>query len=567
MSGLFGSLGVGRSALFANQLVLQTTANNVANAGRAGYSRQRVDLAASFPENLPVGQLGTGVSVEGVRRLRDRFLDQQYLHAEQSRSQREADLATLQQVETLFGEPSDSGLRSSLSTFFSALQDLSTYPQDATTRRAALEQADIVAGDLRRLRAGLDDLTRNIETTLAGRVNEVNGLLGEIAEYNDRIHALAVGGSSANDLMDGRDLSLDKLAALVGIVRTDRGDGMVGVTLAGGGGVLVEGTAASELGVVFDGTADAYRLSLEGTQVSPTGGEIAGLLQARNDPDGTLKFTKSRLDALAGGLIEQVNRIQASGSGSLALARAVGQSAVTDPAIPLGSAGLPFSVTPGSFQIFVYDAASQAVTAAGTITLTAATSLDDLAGQLNGVAGLTAGVTGGTLEISAAAGSQFRFAADDTNSLVALGLNPFFTGSNAGSIAVNPALLADPRLLTTGWPDPSTGQVAAGDNRAALALADLGTAKVLEGGTASLVDTYAEMIGTLGARTAAADRAATSEALVVQAISTQRERVSGVSLDEEMTTMIETQRAFQASARVVQVVDELLNTLINGMLS
>ena len=78
MSTLFGILGTARSGLYASQLALQTTSNNVSNAGTPGYSRQRVDQVESLPEILPVGQLGTGVRVDSITRLRDLFADTQF---------------------------------------------------------------------------------------------------------------------------------------------------------------------------------------------------------------------------------------------------------------------------------------------------------------------------------------------------------------------------------------------------------------------------------------------------------------------------------------------------------
>jgi flagellar hook-associated protein 1 FlgK len=130
---------------------------------------------------------------------------------------------------------------------------------------------------------------------------------------------------------------------------------------------------------------------------------------------------------------------------------------------------------------------------------------------------------------------------------------------------VSAALRADPNLLVVGYPDPTTGVVAAGDNRAALAMAGLSEQKVLGGGSASLTDYYAETIGVLGARTATANRLVETQALVTQTIQNQREQVSGVSLDEEMIELTKAQRAFEASAKLVVVVDELLDTVVNGL--
>ena len=565
MSSLFGSLGVARSALFANQLILQTTANNVANAGRPEYSRQRVDLAASVPETLPVGQVGTGVTVAGIRRLRDQFMDQQFARAQQSLGEYEAEQSTLSQIEALLGEPSDEGLRASLSQFFTAMRDVASYPEDYTTRRAALEQGEILASDLRRASVGLTELKRNIESEITGRVGEANTLLEEIGRLNSQIQTVVVAGGSPNDLLDRRDQAVDEISKLLSVSRVERPDGTLSLSLTGGGGVLVDGTTVAALGTQLSATSDDYQLTLGGTVVRVTGGEMAGLFHSRNDVDGFVKYTQGRLDTLAGTLIEQMNAIQAGGAGNAGLTNVSSQYAVTDPTMPLGSAGLPFGLTvPGSLTVFVYDNTG-AVSGSGAITVTAATTLNDLATQFGAIAGLSSSVSGGTLNIGAGSGQSFRFAGDTTNLLPVLGLNSFFTGTNASTIAVNSALRSDPNLLSVGFPDPTTGVIAAGDNRAALAMAGLSERKVLGGGAASLTDYYAETIGVVGARTDAVNRLVESQTLVTRTIQNQREQVSGVSLDEEMIELTKAQRAFEASAKLIQVVDELLDTVVNGL--
>jgi flagellar hook-associated protein 1 FlgK len=345
----------------------------------------------------------------------------------------------------------------------------------------------------------------------------------------------------------------------------ERPDGTLALSLTGGGGVLVDGTTVATLGAQLSATSDDYQLTLGGTLVGVAGGAIAGLLHSRNDADGYVKYAQGRLDTLAATLIEEMNRIQTAGAASTGLQTVTSQYAVTDPTAPLGSAGLPFGLTvPGTLTVFTYDTATGALAGSATIPVTAATTLNDLAAQFS-VAGLSASVSGGTLTLGAAAGQSFRFAGDTSNLLPALGLNSFFTGTNASTIAVNAALLADPNLLTVGFADPVTGVVAAGDNQAALAMAGLSDQKVLGGGAASLTDFYAETVGVLGARTAANNRLVETQTLVTQTIQNQREQVAGVSLDEEMIELVKAQRAFEASAKLVQVVDELLDTVVNGL--
>jgi flagellar hook-associated protein 1 FlgK len=566
MSTLFGTLGVAKSALSATQLAIQTTSNNVANAGTTGYTRQRVDLVEALPETLSIGQVGTGVAVDGIRRLRDQFLDQQISQVRQALGEYEAEQSTLAQIEALLGEPSENGLQESLSRFFTSLSDLASYPSDPTTRRAVLEQGQILAGDFNRLGNGLTDLKRNLESEIQTRVSEANRFVQEIASLNGQIQAVTIAGGSPNAFLDRRDAVMDDLAELVSITSRTRSDGTIQVSLSGGGGILVDGTAAGTLSARLSAGADAYELTLGDTLVTPRGGRLGGLFHSRNDSGEYVKYVESQLDALAATLVERMNRLQASGAGTAALATATSQNATSSASTPLVSAGLPFSLTvPGSFKVFVYDASTQSVTASGTVTVTSTTTLTDVATQLGGITGLSASTSGGTLTVGAAAGSGFRFASDTSNVLAALGLNAFFTGTNARTMAVNGALLTDPRLLSAASPDPTTGLVGAGDNSVALAMAGLRRDTVLDGGTATPSDYYAATIGVVGARAAAVNRLTESQSLILQTFQNRREQVSGVSIDEEMTDLIRYQRAFEASARMIQVVDELLDTVINRM--
>jgi flagellar hook-associated protein 1 FlgK len=564
MSTLFGALGVARSGLLANQLALQTSSHNVANAGRADYTRQRVEMAAQYPETLAIGQIGTGVTVEGVRRLRDRFLDQQFIQARQVLGDQQARQETLARVESLLGEPSENGLQNSLSSFFTALRDLASYPEDLTTRRAVLEQADVLAGDMRRIRGDLSQVERDLETEILQRVTDANALIREIASLNDQIQTVLVAGGSPNDLLDRRDGTVERLAELVGITVADQPNGVVHVSLAGGGGMLVSGTAAQPLTVAPISPGKDVEIELAGLPVNLRHGRLSGLLSARNDPAESVKQAETDLDDLAAALIRTINGLQSTGSGSAGLTDVTSEVAVSDPAAPLLSADLPFPVTAGQVTLFAYDAAG-AVIGQGQVTVTATTTLTDVATQLGGISGISAEVSGGRLRIRAGGGGSFR-AAQDTGALfVGLGVNGLFSGTDASTIAVNPTLAADPRLLSTGQPDLATGIVGSGDNRVVLAMAGTSEARILGGGTSTLGEFFAAAVGAVGARTAAANRRVEGQDLVVQAIDTQRQQTAGVSLDEEMASLVQTQRAFEASARMVRVVDELLDLVVNGL--
>ena len=134
----------------------------------------------------------------------------------------------------------------------------------------------------------------------------------------------------------------------------------------------------------------------------------------------------------------------------------------------------------------------------------------------------------------------------------------FFTGTTAGSIEVNAALMGNPALLQASG-DPS----AAGDNRTALALASLANRPLAALGGQTLAASYARTVTGLGESLATANGQVTDQQLVSRMLQTQRSSVSGVSIDEEMTDLVKYQKAFQASARIISTIDELLNEVIN----
>ena len=163
----------------------------------------------SLPELLPAGQLGTGVQVDTITRLRDLFADTQFRQANQTLGQRDTELATLEQIQGIFGEPSDSGLQASLSTFYSAAQGVANNPTDLTARTDLKESGMSLAGDFNSLQSESTLLKRNTEAEITTQVGEVNTLLQQIAGLNGQIQSVVVAGGSPNDLLDRRDSLTD----------------------------------------------------------------------------------------------------------------------------------------------------------------------------------------------------------------------------------------------------------------------------------------------------------------------------------------------------------------------
>ncbi|MCC6465208.1 MAG: flagellar hook-associated protein FlgK [Planctomycetes bacterium] len=191
--------------------------------------------------------------------------------------------------------------------------------------------------------------------------------------------------------------------------------------------------------------------------------------------------------------------------------------------------------------------------------------VDDINAQLEQFYGAPAPVTARITQdmrleiVSTQADTDFRFASDTSGFLAAAGLNVLFDGSDAGSIAVAARLQGHPeRLAISATDDP-------GDNSIALAIAAFQNERVMAAGTATVEEFYQGVVGALGVQSAEARELAENQDTIRAALESERAAISGVNLDEEAVSLMAHQRAFQAAARYLGVVDELLASLIQNL--
>ena len=340
-----------RKALQAQQVAIQTTGHNIANANTPGFTRQRVDLTSAVPFSVvSAGSLGTGVDIKDITMIRDLLLDSQFRDAHQALSRQEAEEATLSQIERIVGEPSDNGLAAGLSALFVSFQNLANYPTDLAVRSVVRDKARALADQFHRLDERFERLKIDLHNEIAVVVKEVNGLAQQIADLNRQIGVSEAGAGSANDLRDQRDQALDELSKLVGGSLVEDVGGQVRVTV-GGGLTLVYGLTAVPLEAEeFDQTdptyPDSIRLFLGGNLLTPGGGRLAGLLNSRNSATGFVKGFQSQMDALAKAVVDEVNAVHAAGYG---LDGINGRNLFT-----------PLAVTAGAARFISVDAAIEA---------------------------------------------------------------------------------------------------------------------------------------------------------------------------------------------------------------
>ena len=177
MPSTFSTFNIGWKGLFAARLGMDVTGHNVANANTEGYSRQRVALSASSPENVVglsraagPGQIGRGVDVVAINRVKDQFV-LSFLQREKSvLGYWEAKAQTYERIEMLFGEPSDSGIAFALDEFFGSLQSLSRNPEDIAVREVVLQKGAVLADTISQvLTSGRSTITLRTSLTRRSR--------------------------------------------------------------------------------------------------------------------------------------------------------------------------------------------------------------------------------------------------------------------------------------------------------------------------------------------------------------------------------------------------------------
>ncbi len=283
-------LNIGKSALLANQQVLRTTGNNIANVNTAGYSRQNVQLNAVEGLYSGSGYYGRGVEAATVLRSHSDMLTRQVALTGSIAASDSKRLEQLQKLEDLF-QGGKTGLGASINDMLNAFSDVANSPTDLTARTVVLARADETAARFRAISQDLDNLRSSLQLELKANVQTVNQLASKIADSNREIRNQQGSGQTPNDLLDQRDELIRQLNTLVQTSSIAAEDGSINIFVAGSQ-PLVLGIAASKLTLTPDAFGDPYKANLtmerSGLTVvldesSLAGGALAGQLRFQNN--------------------------------------------------------------------------------------------------------------------------------------------------------------------------------------------------------------------------------------------------------------------------------------------
>ena len=317
------------------------------------------------------------------------------------------------------------------------------------------------------------------------------------------------------------------------------------------------------------------------------GGKLGAYINVR---DSSVGEYKKQLDALAESLIWEVNRAHSQGAGLKAFEQNVGTVSVDDTGMPLGSPHQNIAygdrLTSGNLNMYFTNAATGEHIQTGKLNFNATPggtqenfdpaihSLDDVVDAINrsyidpatGAPLITATITGGQLQLDAAAGVNYKMGADTSGLWAALGINTYFAGDNASNIEVNPHLIDNPEHVNAQSMD-GQDEGSEGDGSIATMIGKLSTEGVKistawESNTESILSYYAGTVGTVGSDTRNANFNAKYYSTLATEVGNQALSTTGVNLDEEMLLLIKFQHSYTAAAKLITTADEMFQTLL-----
>jgi flagellar hook-associated protein 1 FlgK len=562
---LFSSIQLANNTLRAQQVGMQVVGQNIANANTPGYIREEVVFSPAPTQQVGNLLLGLGVQVDSIIQKLDIFLEERLRGASSDRASAETQEEAFLQLEGIIGELSDTDLSTQLSNFFGAIDDINNQPESLASRNLAVLEGEALADSLNRLASRVNEVREDLNRRVTGLAKDVNRLVGQIQDLNIKI-ARAEGsntsGSAAIGLRDQRNQALASLSELIQIRVIEDEAGAVNVFAAGE--YLVFGSIARgvEVSLESDRGLNVATVRIQGTEalLPAKSGQLNGLLTARDEIAGGYL---DQLNAFAGSLILEFNQVFSSGQGLRGHDALTGTFAVDDTTQPLDLVGLAFPPVNGSFQVQVYNELTGLTQLTDIFVdlhgLDDDTTLESLAGALNDVDGITATIEP-TRQLTITSDSpdqRFAFGNDTSGVLTSLGINTFFTGTSALDVGVNDLLLDDAGKFSA-----STSGIGTGSDLATH-LAGFADEPLDSQGGDTLNDLYHQLVSETTQAAAAARSVSEGFSVFEETLAGQKLAISGVSLDEEVVRLISFQQTFQAAARYISTLNDLLQILVS----
>lgn len=622
MKSTFGGLNTVVRGLYAQQVSLDTVGHNISNTNTDGYSRQGVNLSTTRPESIYTAngenQAGTGVNVLSVTRARDIYIDRQMWKEGASLGYGQAISTTLGKIEELFHEPSDKGVQTTLNNFWKSWQNLATNASDNGMRTVVRQRGVEIVDSIQHASQQLVDMAADTNAVIKIKVDNVNQINSEICSLNKQISVIEAGGTDhANDLRDRRDLLVDQLSKMMDITINE--DKYGNYSIQSGNVALVDGLSYQTLDYTTTTDKDFGYPIVSVVKKDSTvpmnfrNGELQGLIESRDSEEFGVKGYLNHLNTVSQFLLTEFNNQHLKGYGTddttgnnffgdtniyytndttnltavqttyPAMAKVFGKNVTgttigvdydkpapnnnwinqlkVNPALfttsPSGLAKIAAKTTPGTASPTKISTVQPSNPNGGALKVTSSNytgaESQTIVVKVTGINTTTGVITGVSCTVNNATITP-TFTSGSPSTLT------ITIGGSTTDITIDANLKNasnDTYSFTIGQGNASS------DNAVKLANhLKTDTFDLLE--KSSLDTFYNSMIGTLGVQSQNATRLTDNQTTLVNQIENWRQSVSGVNIDEEMSNMIRFQKGYNAAARVLTSMDEMLDKLING---
>ena len=622
MGSTFSGIELGKRSIMAQTDAITTACHNIANANTEGYSRQRVQIKEFDPLYRPdmtraerPGQIGQGVDVQSITRVRDELLDKRIVAQTNQETywQTRSDYYTM--LEQIYNEPDDISVRFNMDKFWESWQELSVNPESKAARQAVVTRGQTLTESINQRWESLKGVSDLVDGDIEATVKQVNDLARQIAALNASIVESKGVGDSPNDLLDRRDLLVDKLSQLVNVTVDHRDPDEFEVHVDGL--VLVQGGISREIGFQLRDDDSGYNKLIwkdTGKDAFFSGGKLGALVELRdvdirneiqqlntmtmnfadlvNDVHrnavGANKVTgldffvqhpfvenvNGNFDRNGDGDLDTSYVFRFTGANELNKEEQVGIEGVMTLASTDGTVEIPYYHTDTVETVInrINDSNSEVkayLDRNNHLVLKATTSVNtenpDFVIRHVEDSGYFLANYSGVLAGTGAAGAYDFNQADAVEALAAgtqFGVAPVYNPS--AYITINSAIQNDVQNVAAGFLSPS-GDVFAGDGRAAVEIAAIRNTSVMVGSMRTFDDFFADSVTNVGLKGEQAETNHLSQAAIMDDLRNMRESISGVNIDEELAEIMKFQHGYNAAAKFITVWDSLIDTIINRL--
>jgi len=570
---LMGSLYIGTSGLQTSQNALNTVAHNLSNVDTVGYTRQQVQqsdrtyLTLSVDiESISNKQTGLGTYYSRVKQVRDYFLDKTF-RRESGRSMfYETSTEVMEEVESQLGEMNGEAFQTTLTDFWTAIQELTKDPTSSVTQGLLVQKASEFVERAAAVYEGLASYQDNLNNQVKQQVDKINEYGNQLLDLNDRIRTIESGGiERANDLRDARDQILDELAELAKISYGEDIYGNVWVQVEGVD--FVRGAMCYEMEMDIDASTGFY------TPFWPQNASY----QIMNDGSRGYMIDGAEVFNLDVEISADYNT-DIGGLKAMMLARGTHRADYTDiegdydqvSQSVLMNIQAEFDQLIHNVVTSVNDILAKAAgVTEGTLTLADGTTIEnarycqiDDGGYMRSEDGFpiqlfTKATTDGYTKVAADDGQEYwLFTPEDA----AMG-DTLYTIRN---LSINQELMQSPALLNFRLPDGSEDNETAEALKAAFTEEKYTLNPNVKKKT-TFVNYYTDLVSQVANSGSVYRSIYENQATTVESTESARAQVIGVSSDEELSSMVKFQNAYNASSRYINVISQMLEHIINTL--